>query len=563
MKKIFLLFILLAVLLYLIISKFALKIEWVNPNVNTNVLPYISKTIKKIDTAAKYAEFSTKGSKIIYQNGYGSGFVKNNPIPNDLDYAIGVNLGTFEYNGKNSKELAHLLNEKMVVFQISMYNYIYQAFPDEFFTNYSVLGTLQELYSNQNQNIKDIEYGIEKIFKHKDYIKYTDKILYDINNNEIRMMFPFVLKNNEILIENFSPIHIYTNSITYGKDTRQMLREISIVIDFYADIKYKKEIIRTEFVAESFSGQRLQLSRRFFVPVIFISSYKYLKNLAILNDDEKYIEYRMFNFKRHLQEFSNLSELQDRPVKLFKRVLQCTDLIKPALNEKTVNDITSTIESTLNNPKIKLINDYQTALTGLIQITSMPKMYLHAQSHGKISEHLKVMKQISKELNNKDIENYTDILIDQAKYINSPEKLKEFHKLTLNDEITDLLISGTKTNDTAKILGYINIFNNILKYSGFHKIDVCWLDKNLMGIAKDDFTSKIPEKELKNFAKQNNLADVEYKFINKQELSGPKVRYALWVRYNPTEQEEIFWNNVKTKLLQDKKHFNIKFKIFM
>ena len=133
----------------------------------------------------------------------------------------------------------------------------------------------------------------------------------------------------------------------------------------------------------------------------------------------------------------------------------------------------------------------------------------------------------------------------------------------MNDEITDLLISGTKPNDTAKILGYINIFNNILKYSGFHKIDVCWLDKNLMGIAKDDFTSKIPEKELKNFAKQNNLADVEYKFINKKELSGPKVRYALWVRYNPTEQEEIFWNNVKTKLLQDKKHFNIKFKIFM
>ena len=570
MKKNYVLLILVIILIYLIIDRFTVQFVWVNPNVNTKVFPYISKSIEKIDTAAEYAAATVKGCKLIYRNGYGSGFIKNNPIPNDLDYAIGVNLGTFEYNGKNSREIARLLNEKMISFQIAMYNFINDNYSKEFFTNYTVLGTLQNLYIKQNETIEDIQEGIPEIFKHKNYIKYTKKIMYDKYEKEIPMLFPFILKDNEILIEDYAPLYVYTNTIKYSKNTRTMLRELSIIIDFYADIKYGDDIVHAEIVAESFSGQRLQLSRRFFVPIVFTSSFKYLKNLNMLNDDEKYIEYRMFNFKRHLQEFSNLKELQDRPIKLYKRVLQCTDLILPVLDNKTAEEINTTINKTLNNPKIKLLNDYQTALNNLIQITSMPNMYLKAQYNNEITNHVNVMKQILIEMKPifneaeyKILEEFTNNLYSELKSVNSPVKLKEFHKLTLNDEVVNILnktIVKTAT-DTDKILSYINVFNNILKNSGFHKFDICWLDKNLMGIVKDDFTKQISEKDLKSFAIANDLADVEYKFIDKKELSGPKVRYTVWVRYKPTLSEEIFWNDVKVKLLKDKKRFNIKFQI--
>ena len=91
-----------------------------------------------------------------------------------------------------------------------------------------------------------------------------------------------------------------------------MLREITIVTDFYVDIKKGTDIVNAEIVAESFTGQRLQLTRRFFVPVVFVgnSSANYLKHLNLLTNDDDYLEYRLLNFKRHLQEFSNHKELQ-------------------------------------------------------------------------------------------------------------------------------------------------------------------------------------------------------------------------------------------------------------
>ena len=93
MKKILLLSLLL-LLGYLLFDRFALQVVWVNPNVNTAVFPYISKSLKEIDKAVSHTALAMKSSrldvKILYKNAYGSGFLKYNSIPNDLDYSIGI-----------------------------------------------------------------------------------------------------------------------------------------------------------------------------------------------------------------------------------------------------------------------------------------------------------------------------------------------------------------------------------------------------------------------------------------------------------------------------------------
>ncbi len=577
MKKNLLLCVLIVLLLYLVFDRFALQIVWVNPNVNTKVFPYISKSLKEVDKALNNTVLTMKSNqldvKILYKNAYGSGFLKHNPIPNDLDYSIGVYLGEYEFDGKNSREIAKNIDEKMTIFQTEFYNYINIINPNKFYTDYDVLTSLTKLFNKRDANIESISMSIPKLFEHKNYIAYTEKLLVDENDRQIRMTFPFILKQNEILIEDYSPITLYTQLIKYSKNTVNMMRELTIVTDFYVDIKKGDDIVNAEIVAESFTGQRLQLTRRFFVPLIFTGncSAKYLKNLKLLTNDDDYIEYRLFNFKRHLQEFSNLKELRDRPVKLFKRVLQCEDLILPLLDPKTVTDINQTIEATLNNPQIQLLNDWQTAFVNLLQISSMPNLYLKAQYHNKITEHVNRMQQIVQEMkdsnlyNQQDltqIDNYTNELAEQLKLINSEFKLKDYHKFIMktSNSVIDTIngIICESTADKEKIIGYIDTFNKIMEMAGFHKIDMCWINKNLMGIAKDEFTSKIPEKELKLMAKENNLADVDYKFINKSELAGPKVRYAVWVRYNPTDKENAVWQSMRAKLLEDKQNFNLK-----
>lgn len=582
MKKFCLLVLLSVLLCYLFFNRFAVQFVWVNPHVNTDVFPYIAKALRSVDNALNHTVLSMKSSKldvkIIYRNAYGSGFLKNNPIPNDLDYSIGVHLGEYEFDGTNAEEIATAIDEKMTIFQTEFYNYINNFAMDKFYTNYDVLSSLQTLFSKRENNINSISSTIPYLFKHKDYVNYTEKIMYDENDEEFKMTFPFILKQNEILIEDYSPIILFSNIVKYSPETRDFLRELSIVTDFYVDIKKGDDLVQAEIVAESFSGQRLQLTRRFFVPIVFAgnSSAKYLKKLPLLTNDQTYVEYRLFNFRRHLQEFSNLKEMHERPIKLFKRVLQCVELIYPLLDNATLEDITTTISLNLYNPKIQLINDYQTAYSNLIQISAMPKLYLKAQYYNKVTEHIAVMLDIVEDMKNsklfsqKELDLIVSTTVDlqaKAKFINSEETLNKFKKQIMNAssplfETLEESIDNT-VFEKEKILAYIDTFNNLMLLAGFHKIDICWLEKDLLGVVKDEFTSTIAEKELKNMAKANKLADVDYKFINKSELSGPKVRYSVWVRYNSSEEENSVWELMQNKLIQDKDNFDIKRRIIL
>ena len=303
MKKTILLCILAILLIYLVFDRFALQIVWVNPNVNTKVYPYISKSLKEIDKALNHTVLAMKSSqldvKLLYKNAYGSGFLKHNPIPNDLDYSIGVYLGEYDFDGKNSGEIAKKIDEKMTIFQTEFYSYINTIAPGKLYSDYDVLTSLTKLFNKRDANIASISSSIPKLFDHKNYIVYTDKILLDENDKEFIMTFPFILKENEVLIEDYNPITLFTDLVKYDKNTRDMMREITIVTDFYVDIKKGDDVVHAEIVAESFTGQRLQLTRRFFVPVIFTgnSSAKYLKHLHLLTNDDDYIEDTCRNFQ--------------------------------------------------------------------------------------------------------------------------------------------------------------------------------------------------------------------------------------------------------------------------
>ncbi len=572
MRKIILGIILLILLAFTCYDKFITQFVWVNPNVYTGSFAYISKTIKTINNAIKSAKTSCgKDVNIIYNNAYGSGFIKGNSIPNDLDYSVGVHLGKYTFNGNNANEIATEIDKKMTKFQKEFYSNI-DFLPESTLFSNNNPSPLNYLAIRTNpENIKSMAMNIPHLFEHKMYTTYTNKIFYDENQKEYPILFPFTLKENEILIENYTPIKLYTDTIKYSKDTTKFLREITIVIDFYADIEKDGDVVSTEIVAESFTGQRLQLSRRFFVPIVFTgnNSAKYLKNLAFLNNDDKYIEYRLFNFQRHLNEFSNLKELKERPVKLFKRVLQCTDLIMPLLDTEVKNNITETISKNLSNEKVIIINDYETAVSNLIDITMMDTMFFKLQMKNKIDEHITKINELATLMDRPDflnkeeykiVKSFTDEMTKRIKTIKTREDLTKYNEFLMVDSSpVYLLLNGkiqTNLSDYSNIIKYIDVFGQTFANAGFHRIDVCWLDKNLMGIVKNDYTKGI--KDLKAMAKANRLPDVEYKLIDQKVLSGPKVRYSVWVRYGATSEEEKIWQEMRTKLLKDKKNFKVK-----
>ncbi|MBQ1612448.1 MAG: hypothetical protein II085_03130 [Alphaproteobacteria bacterium] len=88
----------------------SLLFVYVNPQTDTSGMKYSAKTIMEIGHVLDKARMTSRRDHVKYNyeyyNPYGSGFLPHNPIPNDLDLEVGINLGEFTYDGNNGEKVA-------------------------------------------------------------------------------------------------------------------------------------------------------------------------------------------------------------------------------------------------------------------------------------------------------------------------------------------------------------------------------------------------------------------------------------------------------------------------
>lgn len=571
-KRIVLLFIIFLVLFCILINQNFIKYVYVSPQVNTDVLPYITKSIKPIEqnfkTIMELCQKEHYDIKYAYINYYGSGFLKENKIPNDLDISVGVNLGTYDFDGTNSEEIAKDLAKKIGSFHIFS-TATFMSKSNKYALTQSEMAILTTLQTEQTEEIAKIKTGLEQVLAGKNQILHFNKTYEGKNVN-----YTFILNENEILANDMTPLFAYTEGIKYNKQMVDYPREITILPDFYATIKNSKtkEVKNIELIEESFLGERFQLSRRFFVPVVYTGneSLKYIQNLEYLNDDKKYIETRMFNYFRYLNEIDIYFQYVLDNVKLMKRIHQCADIILPALSEEEKTQIYTDISKVFSNEDIKLANDYSNSLKNLSLLTSNNFIFQNSLKFGYINKLIEISDNCLKELSQK--ENYKEETknlreiqyqyIMMIKGLNSQKKLKELHDY-LNDNFIEISVNTTKIvnknfENRQQILDDYKILKNIFDKAGFHKIEIYRFDLKNIYIVKDDFTKKLTENDLKNLAKQNNMPNAEYKLINKTSIKQGSRSELKYVRYNSTKAENEYWQELQNKLLQDKKNYKIK-----
>ncbi len=570
MKKLYIIFGIL-ISLYLLFNRIVI-FNWVNPYTDTSGMNKIAKSVRIIDKGLRFAKSSSHKDgfdfNYIFQNAYGSGFLHNNPIPNDLDYAVGINLGEYTYDNSNAKEIAQSLVDKMDSFQYTFNFYMNQD--SNIYTDVTQFEELSKIAIQHNRIVNSIASYLPIALTGNDYIIYTNKIL-EGHNVDI----PYIMNANEILIENYDPIMLYSDIVSYNSRMPKYIRSISIIPEFFVTIDYKGGKTRVELVPESFVGERLQLSRRFFGSSTFPAFYssKFLKNNKLIINDNEYFKYRMLSFKRHLQEVSNIQAMQESPVKMLKRIMQITDIISPLLDNQTKENVSKIVFDNLNNRDIQLINEYQNIITNIILIQNKPSLYLRMLHDGKIEEMYNVLISSVEELdtrNNIDKESLNILKIfaqkDMKKMleINKPNEIVNFNKEILgkkykyinkkaNETVFQLL---TNKEDLNK---YIDLCNKIYTNSGYHRVFLYWLNNKTIGILKDDFTKNISD--FNKFVKTNDLTNVKYKLVENSEVPEIAVKYAIWVRYNPTDKQEQNYQQMRQKLLDDRKNYKVKHKI--
>lgn len=578
MKKRFVfLIVIIALIIFYVCSK-ALVFSWVNPYTNTTSFPYIVKTIGNLGKAFDYAQSASKKEgfkyKYLFWNAYGSGFLKHNPIPNDLDFAVGIDLGEYDYNGDNAEVIAKDLVDKMQSFQQNFNFYITTKPRLEIWSTLSPLEFLTTANFDKYGYQYCIKEHIDEALSGKEYIHYARKRMQDDNSDKI-VEIPYMMKHNEILLEEYKPMLMFSDSICYNDVMPHYMRELTVMPEFFVTIKHNGKKTRVELVPESYLGARLQLSRRAFASNIFIGRFSvdFQKDLGYMKNDEEFLFYRMFTFRRHLQEIENIVEEHNKPIKLFKRVMQTADAAYPLLGEEKHNEIFKWAENNLSKPEIQAINEYENLCRNLLSITTSMDLFESLYQ----SQRIQVMYyELGKVLKTIEDNNYVDkeTLKAMQDYYNNEIAMvmdyKQFNNFPLQRKgviKANFLILTEKMNQARykqidhpeKIQEYIDLFNSIFIKSGYHRVGFCLIDKSMTGIVKDEFTSKISD--FHKFALENELADLDYKLINKSEIPFEVLHYEVWVRYNPTKDEEAAYKKMNQLLLEDKTNFNIKKKI--
>lgn len=570
-KRLIFLSIILFILTCFLIHENVLKVVYVSPQTNIKVIGYAKKSIKPIDNALNrvmtLCRKQYKDMNYLYKNYYGSGFIKNNPIPNDLDVAVGVDLGEFEYDGENPYKTSRAIVDKISTYHL--YSHIvFLKSKKPFLMDKPTILKLSELERKKISSMENIADGIEKAFNNDVQIVHSTKKYKGQNIN-----YTLVFKPNEIFVDDITPVFTYTSGIIYNKTMSNFPRELTIVPDFYARIKNIKtgEIKSVDLVEESFLGERFQISRRFFVPLIFTGnqSLKYLKSLDFLTNDEKYLNTRMFNYFRYVTEVQMYLDASVDPVKLLKRLHQCADIIFPILTQEQRDKIYSDIDKTLSKPDIQTTTDYLTIYKNLKFMTSNKYIMTKAEELDYFKQWIVAsntcLERLSRNSEYKaEVENLYKIqneILAQFRNMNSEIKLAELNKY-LDDKDLIVYVDCAKIinkniDDTDKFMDDFKVLKAIFNKSGYHSMDLYWVNKDTVYIAKNDFTKSLTQKEIIYLVKENNLPQANYRLSKETKLLSNK-KETVYVRYKSTKDENDYLKNIKDKLLQDKKNFKIK-----
>ena len=560
---------------YYFISNKEVTFLYLNPYTETKGFRDIAVTIKTLDKALDFTQNISERDgypfKYIFKNAYGSGFLKNNPIPNDLDFAVGVYLGEYVYDGSNADEIANSIVDKMDSFQYLFNSYINTLNDGSLYIDKTIFQILNDTASVHRRNVQVVSSSIPTVLAGRDYIRYTQKTMDGTPDGE-KVELPYILKSNEILIEEYPPINLFSDSILYNSNMPRYMRTISIIPEFFVKIKSNDKNVTVEVVPEAFLGERLQLSRRFFASTVFvgINSAGYLNNLSYIKEDEDYLYYRMFSYRRHLQEISNLKLIKDRPVKMLKRIMQTADIISPVIDKQDYREIADIVNQNLSDRDIQLLNEYSNICVNIYLIQESPQLFLRLLEEQKIRvmydnmtkclDELEMRAEISEGI----IDNLRKFQVAQLQKMfllqNSSEVIA-FRDLLLAKNLDNIqrIINKTifeKLHDKDKLNSYIDLFNKIYTDAGYHKVTLYWLDRNTMGVLNDSFTKNI--KDFKQFAAENNLADTEYKLLKPGENPKTAVKYTVWARYNSSDEEDINYQKLRKALLDDKKNFKLK-----
>ncbi len=367
----------------------------------------------------------------------------------------------------------------------------------------------------------------------------------------------------------FKTLYFFSDKIHFNKDTTKYIRIMTDHPVFYAKINYngKSQLIR--FHSDSITSNTFGPHKLLYFSIVRTETKNIKKDFSnsySLDNNENFISKRLMAYQAHLILLDKERKIDKRILKMHKRLLQCAMLVRQYIGEEIYNEIYNYIAEYQNNRDVQLLNEYENILESLNKISSNNFLYLKLQKEGYLqsaySQLLSVIKEMKNRgnINKQSIEKYKNfVTTDIKQYVLLDEKSNLQAKRTevFNEKFQNTIYSNliedyySFVKDSQLLNTYIQTVEEPYLASGFHKIEYYWLDANTIAVIRNDFTDKI--KDTNKFLKDNNLPEVNVKFVNKSQNNDVNQIHKEYVRYNPTEKENENFLKLKNSMLTDKK----------
>mgnify|MGYP006916127281 CR=1 FL=1 len=262
----------------------------------------------------------------------------------------------------------------------------------------------------------------------------------------------------------------------------------------------------------------------------------------------------------------------NNPIKIFKRILQLTDMIIPVLGEKEAKDIHEYVNNNLKNRDVQLLNEYMNLVDIMGRIFKTGKLYSSLKSEGKMQIMASTLESVINELKaggnvhpedmkvledyyNVDIKGQLNTLIRDDIATNQKEILDVKYHSIITPMISKIVLYTI--TDPDKIHTIINRLKNVYFDAGFHYIFLYPADRTTFYVEKDEYTQTV--KDFKSMALENDLApDMNYKVLPKEQIPKDLLKYRVWVRYNATKAQDEYYAKLKDILLKNKGKYILK-----
>lgn len=554
---------------------------YLNPYTETSGMKYIATTIKKLnntlDKARDLAASSDYKYNYIYTNAYGSGFIKNNPIPNDLDFDVFIDLGTFDYNNDKTKhDVADEMVKKMDFFQESLIFAINQNENLEFLPYRTQTGQYRLSKARHEKYVAEIENSLDNALSQKEYVNHLTKIAK--GTDEVIYYMPYLMNEGKLIIKDYDLMMFFNDDITYNENMPKYLRELSIGLAFSAKVKKGDKVITVEFVPELFSTGPLGLADRLYAPNVFFrrSAVGYLNKFPELSDNQHFVASLLYCAFDHLLVLEPKDAFEYNPLKALKRIVEINDMLEPGLDADDVAKSNAAIAEEWQNRDIQLLNEYNNLVTNLTKIYIRPVPYLEARKTGKLKVMMDTLdrvlaemdsrKNISKEhmkvfheFRDRDI----NIMLNDRNYLDlnmfAKNSYDKKYRRTVAPVVADAVFAQIKNKDIIK--GQVAKLKQLFTDAGYRYMRIYIAGIDTIELEDDEFTRGI--KDFKDFASKNELAqDMNFKLVKKENIPKTHLKYDIWVRYNTTPEQDAYFEKLKQALIDAKPKYKIRSKSY-